>query len=250
MAPKLTSCHLTSFPHSISSVLLIYKGPPWLHAVAGHVFSNFVADHFEHGRDHRKGKDSKRAGSTFAASKVPWVGELEPFCMTKSAKVQAVWSCFGRIAMVGRNGKVYLVGRGFNGPHDVMSRPLAVDIKISRCAATAVMVGEHFLIVRLMNGLLLSKAKGHRPGPKEGGSGGSGLRTLKLTEMRFHKQFKFHSAAYHVAREAVRIEAMTCFNEEGHSRCLAVGQHDDVYEWKAPSTDAYHIGTVPGIFSS
>eukprot|EP01084_Bolivina_argentea_P085449 154430_1 len=166
-----------------------------------------------------------------------WSDKLEPFCISNNNKsgIRYISSSFQRTVMIGNDNKLYIIGKSFCNTK--INYPTLINTSnrnLKKSGVQYACVGHNWLVLLLMNGVLFSMNK-NKDNSNE----------MHFSEIRLNKEFRFRH--HHNKREAVKIQYITCYNMDNHGRCIALATNNDIYEWKAPSTNAYYIGNVSGI---
>ena len=160
--------------------------------------------------------------------------------------------------MIGGDNKLYLIGKSFNNNKLLKPTQLStLNRDIKQIGVQSACIGDNFLVVLLMNGVLLSRHQNKdkdnvkiKPRTRSHSQRNQGHVHKEdednfFSEIRLNKEYKFRR--YQNKLEAVKIQFITCYNLDGFARCIAVATNDEIYEWKAPSTNAYCVGHVNGI---
>eukprot|EP01083_Nonionella_stella_P319104 1169542_1 len=169
--------------------------------------------------------------------KLPWNNKLRAFCVTNNCKypMRMVSSAFERSVMIGGDHKLYFIGKTLNGNRKITTPSVisTSNSEIKKIGVERACVGDNFVVVLLLNGSLLSMNR-HKQNTDSD--------HMEFSRIRLKKTFKFKH--HHNKREQIKIKYVTCYSNNG--RCVAVTSNDDIYEWKAPSTDALYIGHCHG----
>ena len=112
-------------------------------------------------------RNSKIINYTKKQMNMIWTKKLEPFCITDKINntnnnIRYVSSSFERIIMITNENKLYFIGRSFNNKK--ITTPLIINsishkTEFKKIGIQSACIGDNFLIILLMNGLLLSRNK-------------------------------------------------------------------------------------------
>ena len=166
-----------------------------------------------------------------------WTNKFSPFLITKhnvnNTKARHVSSCRRRIVMTGADGHVYVIGQRFKQSDNTITDEFElVNTKDSgknvSYPVLSSCVGETFLYILCSDGKVYSRNKGEND---------------EFCVVYMHKDYAFKN--YQCKRDDVLIDILYMIN--CNEQFYAVSTRDDIFEWKAPSTQASYFGTIAGI---